>query len=245
MRHWSPFFYCLITPFFFAINTRAQTYRHTAVWTRIAPSYSLSKNWTLLSDLYFRRQSNPNQGPAHLLDSPLVWAGRVGASYRTKHWQYSLFPAVYFYTYPALGTAADLKRTPVPEWRPTAMAEWTLDVPHKSIIRLRVGYEYRLYTPSEPADVGRLRFRALWRRTIGNRAYGQVWNESLVAAPPNFEANGNRFEINRTNLSAGYALSNISTVEVGYQFTHRQRRSLVEFDDEHALTLTLYLKLNQ
>ncbi|MEZ0541848.1 DUF2490 domain-containing protein [Fibrella arboris] len=226
-------------------GVQAQTYQHTAVWSRIAPAYTLTKNWSLLGDASFRRQNNLNQGVFQAFGAPLVWAGRVGAAYRTSHWQYSLFPAVFFYTYPALGTAADLKRTPVAEWRPTALAEWTLELPPKSTLRFRVGYEYRLFVPAELADVGRMRFRALWRRAVGARTYGQIWNESLVAAPPNFMANGNRFEINRTNLAVGRTLSNISTLEAGYQFTHRERRSLVEFDDEHALTLTLYLKLNQ
>ena len=143
-----------------------------------------------------------------------------------------------------MGSAADLKRTPVPEWRPSAFAEWTLDLPAASALRLRAGYEYRIFTTPGVADLGRLRFRAAWRKGLGQYAYGQIWNETLLYAPPNTPASGHLFDLNRTNVSAGYVLSNISTVEVGYQFTHRERRSLVEFDDEHALAVTLYLRVN-
>lgn len=74
-------------------------------------------------------------------------------------------------------------------------------------------------------------------------AYAQLWNETLVFAPPDVPVSGHLFDVNRTNLAIGYALSNTSTVEMGYQYSHRQRQSLVEFDDEQAVTITLFLKL--
>ncbi len=244
MRHRSILLVACVALAFFAVSARAQTYRHTAVWVRLAPTYTLNENWNLVGDLYSRRQNHPEHRLANPFDSPLLWAGRVGVAYRTTHWQYTLFPAVFFYTYPTLGNVSDLKRPPVPEWRPSALAEWTLELPHNSTLRLRAGYEYRVFTTPGLTDLGRMRFRAAWRQRISGSAYGQIWNETLLSAPPNLPASGNLFEINRTNLAAGYALSNVATVELGYQFTHRQRRSLTEFDDEHALTATLYLQLN-
>ena len=222
--------------------SQAQTYPHSAVWLRLAPSYTLTNHWSLLADLYYRRQSSPDHNLLDALSAPLVMAGRVGVSYRTKHWLYSVYPASHFYTYPALGNAADLKRLPVPEWRPTVMAEWTLEMPHKSGLRLRASYEYRLFNSPDLPTIGRFRARAVWRRSIRQHSYGQVANETLCYAPPFPTGLTNLFDINRTNLAVGHAFSNWSTVEIGYQFTHRQRRSQVEFDHEHALTLTLYLK---
>lgn len=220
----------------------AQTYRHTAIWLRLAPTYSLNEHWSLMGDLYYRRQSNPEHDLLNAFYSPLLLAGRAGVGYRTQHWLYTLYPVSHFYTYPALGNAADLLRAPVPEWRPSVLAEWTLEMPHNSAIRLRAGYEYRIFPNSDLHDIGRCRARALWRHGIGQHGYAQVWNETLLYAPPYLPGLTNLFEINRTNLAAGYALSNRSTVEAGYQFTHRQRRSQIEFDDEHALTMTLFLK---
>jgi Protein of unknown function (DUF2490) len=223
----------------------AQTYRHTAVWLRLAPTYSLTNHWSLQGDLYYRRQSHPEHELLNALDSPLLLAGRVGVGYRTKHWLYTVYPASYFYTYPSLGNAADLRRAPVPEWRPSVLAEWTLDMNRKSVLRLRAGYEYRIFPNPDLPNIGRFRARAALRYGLGFHGYAQLWNETLFAAPPYLPNASNLFEINRTNLAAGCALSNRSTVEVGYQLTHRQRRSQIEFDDEHALTLTLFMKFSR
>ncbi|MBO0937928.1 DUF2490 domain-containing protein [Fibrella sp. HMF5335] len=223
----------------------AQTYSHTAVWLRLAPTYSFTTHWSALTDLYYRRQSHPDYGLLNPLHSPLLLAGRIGIGYRSKRWLYTVYPVSYFYTNPALANASDLRRAPVAEWRPSVLAEWTLDMPRRSALRLRAGYEYRLFTNPDLADIGRFRARAAWRQGIGPHAYGQLWNETLLYAPPYATSTNNLFEINRTNLAVGYAISNLATVEVGYQFTHRQRRSQVEFDEEHALTLTLFTKLSR
>lgn len=229
---------------FSEVAAHAQTYQHTAIWGRVAASYNVDKQWGLIGDLLYRRQSHPDRGLFRPFNSPLLSAGRVGVSYRTRHWQYSLFPVVLFYTYPALGNSIDLNRSPVLEFRPSAYAEWTLSLRPKSALRLRAGYEYRNFLTPRLPDLGRIRFRAAWRRGFGPHTYGQLWNETLVFGPPNSPVSGQVFDLNRTNASVGYALSNISTLEAGYQFTHRQRRSIIEFDNEQALTLTLFLTFN-
>lgn len=221
-------------------TVNAQTYPHTALWLRMAPSYAVNDQWTFHADLLYRRQSSVVHGLLNPFDSPLLMAGRLGLLFRKKCWTYALFPMVYFHSYPALGKPADLERPPVPEWRPYVQAEWAAPLPHLSTLRLRAIYEYRLYPNPELPNVGRFRARVAYRRGLGLRTYTQLWNETLLGAPPNLPTNGHLFEINRTNLSVGYVVSNISTLEIGYQLTHRQRRSLIEFDDEHALTATLF-----
>ena len=242
MHYTSTCFWVLVFLLTALSASQAQTYQHSAVWLRIAPTYTLTNHWSLLGDGYYRRQSSPDHDLLNALSAPLVMAGRVGVSYRTKHWLYSVYPMSHFYTYPTLSTTADLKRPPAPEWRPTVMAEWTLDMPQKSALRLRASYEYRIFNSPDLPTMGRFRARAVWRRGISQRSYGQISNETLFYAPPLLPDLSNLFEVNRTNLSVGHTVSNWSTVEVGYQFTHRQRRSQVEFDHEHALTMTLYLK---
>ncbi len=227
-----------------SLTATAQTYPHSSLWLRVTPNYKLSSRWSILGDLHYRRQSSPEHGLIYPLAAPLLGAGRLAVIYNTRHWQYFLFPVVYFSSYPLLGTAADLTRPPATEWRPTALAEWTTTPTKKTTLRLRVGYEYRIFTAPAPELRGRVRFRALWRLATGQRTYAQCWNETLLAAPPNAPNLNALFDLNRTNLAVGYAVSNTTTLEMGYQYTHRQRRSLVEFDQEHALTLTWFLRLN-
>jgi hypothetical protein len=223
----------------------AQTYLHTALWIRYAPTYALSTHWMLQGDLHYRRQSHPERNAVNPFGSPLLLGGRVGIGYRTRYWAYTLFPIMYFHSYPLLGSTADLRRPPVPEWRPTALAEYTTALPHRMALRLRAGYEYRLFTNPDLPTTGRFRARALLRHELGRQTYGQLWNETLLTAPPNVPASGHVFELNRTNIAIGYVFSPHTTLEMGYQFTHRQRRSLTEFDAEHALTVTLFQALNR
>jgi hypothetical protein len=226
-----------------ALRTSAQTYLHTALWLRIAPSYGLSERWSLQSDVLYRRQSHPEHTILNLTNSPQLHAGRVGLSYRTPRWVYTLWPVVYFHSYPSLGNAADLRRAPVPEWRPSVLAEYTYPLPHHMALRLRAGYEYRMFTSPDLPTTGRFRARALLRRDLNAHTYLQFWNETLLTAPPNVPADGHVFELNRSNIAIGYAVTNRTTLEFGYQFTHRQRRTLIEFDAEHALCVTLFQAL--
>jgi hypothetical protein len=235
----------LLITLLYAGPASAQTYLHAALWLRYAPSYALNDHWTLQGDLLYRRQSHPQHNLFNPLDSPMLLAGRVGISYRTAHWGYTLFPVVYFHSYPTLGNITDLSRPPVPEWRPSLLAEYTTNLSQTTTMRLRAGYEYRLFTNPSLPNTGRFRARALLRRELGKHTYGQLWNETLLTAPPNVPANGHIFELNRTNMAIGYVLSSCITLEMGYQFTHRQRRTLIEFDAEHALTVTVFQTLTR
>jgi len=108
-------------------------------------------------------------------------------------------------------------------------------MPHQFSIRVRGGYEYRRF--ADATVTGRARFRVLLRRELSPKLYASLWNETLFPVPPNVAVH-QLYEINRTNLAIGRSLNKQFILEAGYQFSHRQRRTLTEFDEEHALTVT-------
>ncbi|GAA4407729.1 hypothetical protein GCM10023187_28720 [Nibrella viscosa] len=217
----------------------AQHYSHTAIWLRLAPSWTISKSVLISGDFHYRRQSDPD----HLLNpvyAPLTKAGRLGLTYRYGSWSLQLNPLMYFQSYPALGTTADFSRPVNKEFRMSALLEWNLPVSRQMDVRLRGGYEYRLFANGTTA--GRMRFRLMTRHQLSELYYFYVWNETLLAGPPNWNR-FHPFEINRTALNLGYTISEHVSCEGGYQFSHRRRKSLIEFDEEHALLLTVFLRI--
>lgn len=141
---------------------------------------------------------------------------------------------------PMLGKEADFDRKPIPEIRLTGLVEYTYPAaPHLSL-RARAAYEYRYFF--ESGDAGRFRGRLLARYTLSRRHYLTLWDEWLLMAPPNLVA-PNVFDIHRASLLYGYSLGKHATLEGGYQFSHRQRKSLSEWDNEHALVLNVLFAL--
>ncbi|GAA4468314.1 hypothetical protein GCM10023189_53420 [Nibrella saemangeumensis] len=209
------------------------------MWLRVAPSWTVNEHIVVSGDLHYRRQSVPG----HLFNpvyAPLTNAGRLGLTYRTGNWSLQANPLMWFQSYPALGTMADFNRSVNKEFRMSALLEWNHPISQHTDLRIRGGYEYRMFTNGTTA--GRTRFRVLTRHELSEKSYFYVWNETLLAGPPNW----NRlrvFEINRTALNLGYNISEHVSCEGGYQFSHRRRKSLVEFDEEHALLITVFLRI--
>lgn len=225
----------LVTP----IQVEAQHYQHTAVWMRLSPSWEINEHFLISGDLHYRRQSAPD----HLLNplyAPLTYAGRLGLTYRAGNWSLQLNPLMRFQTYPALGTPADFSRPVSNEFRMSALLEYSLLLSPKTDVRIRGGYEYRSFANGTLA--GRSRFRLYTRHEPTEKYYFYVWNETLLSAPPNLNRLSS-FEINRTAVNLGYNLSEHVSCEAGYQFSHRRRKSLVEFDEEHALLLAVFLRI--
>jgi hypothetical protein len=214
-----------------------QHYQHTALWLRLNANVDLSKRWLLTGDVYYRRQNDFHESSLNFLSRPyLNPCGRVGITYRTPHWAITAFPFVWFNSFPALGKDPDFERPMVQELRPSLYAEWSQNLSKSWSVRLRGGYEYR-YFLNDPTTA-RIRFRAYLRYAFSPRLYGYVWQEVMTAAPPNADLNPQPIDINRVNLMIGRNFSKHYALEAGYQFTHRQRRTLIEFDEEHALTIT-------
>lgn len=217
-----------------------QHYTRTALWTRFAPTWTINPHWALTADVWYRRQSDFHKSALNPMSARLLQpSGRVGVSYRTKHWAFTLFPISVFRSYPALGKEADYSRPRSNEFRPSMLVEWSQTLPKEFSVRVRGGYEYRRF--ADATVLGRSRFRVLVRKELGENAYVSLWNETLSPFAPNVVVR-QLFELNRSNLAAGRSLTQHVSVEAGYQFTHRQRRTLIEFDEEHALTLTVFYR---
>ena len=219
----------------------AQHYNHTAAWVRIAPSYTLNNSWNILAEGHYRRQSNPHSHLLNPLSSPLAYAYRAGVAYRTGEWTLTAWPLCWFNSYPALGKESDFSRSMVREFRPSLLLEWNKTLRRDNLLRIRGGYEYRRYTDA-PAG-GRWRFRIMARHNFTPAFYGYIWNETLWTGTP-ANANGHPFELNRSQLAMGHTFSKYVALETGYQFSHRQRKTLTEFDEEHALVITAHIRLN-
>jgi hypothetical protein len=166
-------------------------------------------------------------------------SGRLGITYRTKHWAFTAYPVAIYQSFPTLGKESDYSRPRTREFRPQAFVEWTQAMAHQFSVRVRAGYEFRKF-PNVPVT-GRARFRLFLRKELPNRTYTSLWNETLSPVAPNVAVR-QLYEINRTNLALGRAFTKHLTLEAGYQFTYRQRRSLIEYDEEHALTLTGFFR---
>ncbi len=223
-----------------SIPTAGQHYVHSSVWLRFAPTWEINEHWNLTADYWYRRQNDLHGSLFNPLAAPLLSpSGRVGINYRTKHWSYILFPICLYQSHPVLGKEADYSRPRTREFRPHALIEWSQELPQQFSIRLRGGYEYRRF-PGVPAT-GRVRFRVLLRRELSDKAYFSLWNETLLPVAPNIIVR-QLYETNRTNLAIGRSLNEHLALEAGYQFSHRQRRTLIEFDEEHTLTVTAFCR---
>ncbi len=226
------------------VSAQSQHYVHTALWTRLAPSVTIGKHWLLIGDVYYRRQNDLHKGLANLLNAPLVEGVRLGVTYRTGRWSYQLVPLVFFNNHQQLGKDPDFTRPTNPEVRAQSAVEWTYPLTPKTSVSLRGSYEYRHFLTEGVTNLGRLRFRALVRRRLSEQVYLLGWNETLWYAPPNLPNGATKpFDTNRTYLNLGYTISRQVALEGGYQFSHRRRRSLTEYDEEHALTITMLLRL--
>jgi len=225
---------------FFCFPAIGQHYVHSSVWLRFAPTWEINEHWNLTADFWYRRQNDLHGSLLNPLTAPLLSpSGRVGINYRTKHWSYTLFPIALYQSHAALGKEADYTRPRTREFRPHALIEWSQALPHQFSIRLRGGYEYRRFAGVRAT--GRARFRALLRRELSDKTYLSLWNETLLPIAPNVAVQ-QLYETNRTNLAIGRSLSEHLTLEAGYQFSHRQRRTFTEFDEEHALTVTAFCR---
>jgi len=230
------YIFCVILFFLSSLTTVGQHYTHSSVWLRFAPTLEINKRWSLTADLWYRRQNALHGSKFNPLASPLLApSGRIGINYRTKHWSFALFPVSIFRAHPVLGKEADYSRPRTTEFRPSMLVEWSQAMPHQFSIRMRGGYEYRRF--ADATVTGRARFRVLLRRELSPKLYASLWNETLFPVPPNVAVH-QLYEINRTNLAIGRSLNKQFILEAGYQFSHRQRRTLTEFDEEHALTVT-------
>lgn len=221
---------------------KAQTYQHFTSWNRLAINKKLSEHWEMNAEIHWRRQSDFTSTNDNPLTLRLSEGYRISAIYRKKEMAYSFAPIV-FHTYPLYGKNSDLTRPTRWEIRPILFAEWTKVLSKKWTFRSRLGYEYRMFQLADGSwgDVqGRARLRLQMRYNLNKKNIVYISEEPLYNVSPNIPANS--FSQNQLYFAYNHAFTPHFSAEVGYMWNHRQRASLVEFDEENILQTHLLFR---
>lgn len=220
-----------------------QNYSHYTWWSRISIQKKLSNHFDVNADFLHRRQNDFTKRNYNLFSSRYVEAYRITTIYRIGDWALSLAPAV-FNSFPLYAKFDDLKRPLRLEIRPVAYLEWTKAINPKWTFRSRLGYEYRLFKRNDNSfgdDQARVRLRVQLRYNLNKQNILYISEEPLLNIPPNLPANN--FNQNQLLFMFSHAFSSHFTTEVGFMWNHRQRASLVEFDEENVLHTHFIFKL--
>ena len=228
-------FTTLFCTFLFINFCEAQHYEHFTYWSRVALQKKLNDHWTVGGEFHWRRQSDFTSSNINPFSLPLVEAVKVLAVYRDKEVALSFEP-FFFNNHPLNAKEADLKRPNRLEIRPIFYAEWIKPLSKKLIFRSRLGYEYRIF--KRPDDVwgdemGRVRIRFQLRCLVDKKNTVYISEEPLYNVSPNIPANS--FSQNQLYFAYVHTFSPHFSTEVGYMWNHRQRTTLVEFDEENVL----------
>lgn len=230
----------LVACLLLAASAHAQTYRHYTVWSRIQVQKRFSKRFELTGEYHYRQQNDFQDAIQTPIDRPLTRAVRLVGTYRRGAWAFMLNPS-YFLSHQLVGKEADYTVPSNAEWRLAAYAEWARTW-GRFTFRVRPGYEYRLLERNGYAPTGRARLRVQGRYTLGKRVRWLVADEPLLNVGPN--AVPVLFNQNQASTSLDFDLcQNWLGLEVGYMNIFRQRRTRVEFDNEHALNVQLKIRL--
>ena len=214
---------------------KAQNYEHFTFWSRVALQKKLNDRWTVGGELHWRRQSDFQSSSISPFSLPLAEAIKVLAIYRNKEVALSFEP-FFFNNHPLNAKDADLKRPDRLEIRPIFYAEWIKPLSKKFIFRSRLGYEYRIFKRTDGVwgeEMGRGRVRFQLRYLVDKKNTVYVSEEPLYNVSPNIPANG--FSQNQLYFAYIRTFSPHFSVDVGYMWNHRQRNTLVEFDEENIL----------
>lgn len=216
-----------------------QRYTHFTLWSRVQVKKEFNDRWDVFGEFHYRRQSNYHHGRYNLLDSPFLNAVRLVGSYHTGAWTFQLNPS-FFYSHSLLGREEDFNVPAGGEWRFAAYAEWECAW-NRLTLRLRPGYEYRLLERNGYVPTGRARFRVQGRYAVGERAEWVLSTEPMLNVGPN--AVPVPFNQNQAYTGLDLDLLDWLGLEVGYLYVFRQRRTVVEFDNEHALNVQVKIQM--
>lgn len=216
-----------------------QHYPHTTLWTRVVLSKTLTPRWSVQGEAHWRRQSDYRVSSLNPLPQPYFHGYRLLLNYRRGPWTFQLNPN-YFKIYPLLGKKSDFSVPGGQDFRLSAYAEWAR-TRRRSTLRIRSGYEYRFLERLAYQPTGRFRLRVQGRRQLTDRTAWVLSTEPLLNVGPN--AAPNRFNQNQAYTGLTYRLNAHLSAEAGYLNVFRQRQTRVEFDEEHALSVTMRLDL--
>jgi hypothetical protein len=214
---------------------QAQNYQHYTWWSRVALQKKLSDHWTVGGELHWRRQNDFQSSSISPFALELTEGIKGLAIYRIKEVAFSFEP-FFLNSHPLNAKESDLKRTDRLEIRPVVFAEWLKPLSKKFIFRSRLGYEYRIFKRTDGLwgdEQGRLRVRFQLRYLLDKKNTVYISEEDLFNVVPNVPAN--TFSQNQLYFAYIHAFSPHFSTEIGYIWNHRQRATLVEFDEENIL----------
>lgn len=237
----------LFTGFVFSLllsnASLGQTYEHFTSWSRLAVNKKLSEHWEMNAELHWRRQDDFTNSRPNPLSLRLAEGYRISAVYRIKEMAFSFAPII-FHTYPLYAKNSDVSKPVKWELRPVLYAEWTKVLSAKWTFRSRLGYEYRLFQLADNSlgdEQGRARLRLQLRYNINKLNLAYISEEPLYNVSPNVPANS--FSQNQIYFAYNHTFTPHFSAEIGYMWNHRQRATLVEFDEENVLQTHLLFKL--
>lgn len=220
-----------------------QNYPHYTWWSRISIQKKLNEHVEIMADFLYRRQNDFSKTNYNIFDLRFTEGYRIATVYRKGNWAASFAPVV-FNTFPLYGKVDDLKKSVRLEIRPVVSLEWTKIINPKWTFRSRLGYEYRLFKRTDNTfgdEQARLRLRIQWRYNFNKNNTVFVSEEPLLNIPPNLPANN--FSQNQLTLMFSHVFSPHFTTEIGYMWNHRERATLVEFDEENTLHTHFIVRL--
>jgi hypothetical protein len=214
---------------------KAQNYQHFTSWNRLAFQKKFNDNWEIIADIHWRRQNDFKTSGISPFALKLMEGYRISTTYRTKNFAFSFAPFL-LHTSPLYGKNSDLDRPDRIEIRPSFFGEWSKKLSTKWVFRTRLGYEYRIFKGDNDTwgnPQGRVRLRLQMRYLWNENNAVFISNEPIYNIPPNLPANS--FSQNQLYFACNHAFTPHFSFETGYMWNHRQRPTLVEFDEENVL----------
>lgn len=221
----------------------AQHYEHFTSWNRLSLQKKLSDHWEIAGDIHWRRQSDFTTTSINPLALKLMEGIRITTTYRINSFAFSFAPFL-MHSSQLYSKNVDLTKPDRYEFRPTFFTEWTKKLSSTLSLRSRLGYEYRIFKRFDDVwgdEQARLRLRLQLRYGWDKKNTIIVSEEPLCNIPPNLPANS--FSQNQLYFGYSHAFSSHFSTEIGYIWNHRQRASLVEFDEENILQTHFIFRL--
>lgn len=228
---------------FLFTNCYAQEYTHFSSWNRIVVQKKINNHWEFVGDVHIRRQNDFLSSSMSPFSLKLMEGYRFATFYKYHNLTFSFAP-FFLHTYPLYGKVKDLSSIARSELRPSFFTEWSKNLSDKWNFRSRFGYEYRIFKRVDDTwgdEQGRVRLRLQMRYNWDGNNTIFVSEEPLYNIPPHLPANS--FSQNQLYFAYNHNFSPHFTTEVGYMRNHRQRASLVEFDEENILQTHFIFRL--
>lgn len=221
----------------------AQNYQHFTSWNRLAIQKKFNDHWEMMADVHWRRQSDFASSNINPFALKLMEGYRITTTYRTKKFAFSFTPFL-LHTFPLYSKNSDLERPDRLEVRPSFFGEWSEKLSDRWTFRTRLGYEYRIFKSDNEAwgnQQGRVRLRLQMRYSWNENNTVFISNEPLYNIPPNLPTNS--FSQNQLYFAYNHDFTPHFTTEIGYAWNHRQRPTLIEFDEENIIQTHFIFRL--